>query len=216
MKSFRTVLLMFTAVLMLSAVAASSALATEWYENGTALKESKPVTSAGTITLEDVHSVGGAVELKCSFGSGGTVGAAGKGSITTMSVTKCTFGKYGICEKKEGLEAKVTSLDLPWATRLYQQPTGMVNIWSNGGKGDPTFRWECTGVLKKAFTDECTPEGVEGDLIQPFVVNDEKGDVLEDFEALQMMRCTSGGAGSGSVFLRTTVKLTSGAELSVK
>jgi hypothetical protein len=170
---FRSVLAALVLVLALSAIASASALASpEWYENGVAVKESKPVTSEGTLTLEGPFGYMAKERLKCSFSSKGTVSPAGKGSVTEEKLTNCkreaTSGNE-IVKCQEGQPLTATAVHLPWTTQLAsssenqnQTPGAVGWKWGcrtffeefEGFKVETVFSNECVGGLTGAIANE--------------------------------------------------------------
>ena len=161
---FRSVLAALVVVLALSAVASAPALAAtpEWNENNVPVKESKPVTSEGTLELEGPFGYMSKERFSCSFSSKGTVAPAGKGSVTEEKLTKCKreprLGQE-ITQCQEGQPLTATAIGLPWTTQLSSQGEIQTTATKLG------WKWECNTVFvenehkvawEERFTNECT------------------------------------------------------------
>jgi hypothetical protein len=216
---FRTVLAALATVLALSAIASASALASpEWYENGIAVKESKPITSEGEIIVETQRGTIGNIikeELHCSVSGKGTVGTAGKGSITESKLTKCK--KVGGPQCEEGQLITATAVHLPWKAQLAITNTGKWLNEQTGTAGSPGWKWECKTAV---FGEEHFKNACEGGNPRAAIANESWGvlESMEGFSTQGAFRCKTGSGieGWGIPYLAYHVKATGGVILSVK
>jgi hypothetical protein len=190
--------LMVGAVFALSAVAASTASAVQWLNNGAAITSALLVLSTGTLLLQDL-STGAAVICK-----GDNHGTVGPGAVDlTLSVISlgCVFdtGKTGPCEA--GVTPSAAAVHLPWITRLLTVAGATRDmIEETPGKGAPGWEVKCKVPIFGIVTDTCT-SATEGD---PKITNDAT-DVLETFEATEKASCSEGTATSGMVIGTTLI-----------
>ncbi len=198
MTRIRIIGLAVFAVFAIVAVAASSASALEWLLNGKPITTAVPVTSTGTLLLEDLSATGGAVAILCKGTDKGTVGPGALDEITSITATGCTFDNktHGICEESAAPNAKAVNIAKGWMTLLLT--VGGQNrdmITGNEAGKNPGWSVECTVSKVIKVTDTCTT--ANGD---PLVANVAGGaGVLATFEASETASCTEGTSTSGMV-----------------
>jgi hypothetical protein len=193
--------LMVVAVFSLSAVAASTASALEWLDNGHPI--TNPilvllVNTGGAFHLGDLAATGGSTEIECEGHGHGLVGPGPNDTIHSITATACKFvsGKNGSCEASKGVTAK--AVHLPYITRLLTV-AGVTRDMTEGTGGGAGYNVECTvaGIFK--VQDECTTN--TGD---PKITNN-TNDVISTFEANEKASCTQGNSTSGMVVGNTLI-----------
>ncbi len=192
MKRIRILGLMVFAVFALSAVAASTASAVQWLDNGNPISSPIEVLSKGTLLLEDLASPGGGTAVLCEGKNRGTVGAGSRDLTLSITNIVCSFERVGAC--KAGTTPTAEAVHLPWVTRLLTVAGVTRDMIENSGAGAPGWAVECESILGKQ-RDECTSE-TEGD---PSITNNSSGDVTETFDPSERASCTKGNSTSGMV-----------------
>ncbi len=125
--------------------------------------------------------------LECADTVQGSVGANGAGEITKMPMSSCK--NLQSC----GSPVTMTALNLPWHTELVSEGGVLKNVLSNGGKGNPGFKTECTIVGIK-ISEECTAVST----LSTTATNSESG-VTAAFNSGEKLNCSYYGAASGTV-----------------
>jgi hypothetical protein len=141
------------------------------------LTSSLAVTATGKLRLEDTGFGGFGAE--CEVETTGTLGTAGKGTITGYNAHGCV-GVNG-CPTLSTTEP----LNLPWNTEvnaLYE------NQILSGGSGTPGWRFRCSGG--GSFEDRCNLNEF------PQLTNS-AGNVVMAFSEAERTGCTIGGSGKG-------------------
>jgi len=190
--------LMVVAVFSLSAVAASTASALQWLDNGKPIVQAAGLLvlseSIGSVELSDLSATGGATAILCTGNNHGTVGPGDHGTIKLITATGCSFepGKNGACETGEAPNAK--AVHLPWATLLLTVNGMTRNMIENSGAGEPGWVVECRFGGFFHVQDECTSK--TGD---PLIQNLANGDVHATFESSETAACNKGTSTSGMV-----------------
>ncbi len=185
--SIRRMMLVVVAALALSAIVPALASAqTTWALNYQPVSKSTAVEWNGQLRMNDTTVP---QDVECTEKAEGSVGTAGAGEVTKLTVSKCT-GVKG-CEKKE-TGTTIIPRNLPWHTELVLVGGALDIRLVNGGKGTPGFKDECIigGALKLA--DECSGA------FSATLTNAESG-VTAAFNNSEKLTCTEGGAVSGIV-----------------
>jgi len=172
------------------------------------VKETREVTSDGTLELEDEKaSIAGPTRVKCSGTNLGTIGAGGTDSVTEITATNCRFVTAGGC--KENLEKLIVRpVNLPWST-LLEEREGAIRgsrevrdiIRSLTAGRAPGWTVKCESVLGGQEEDVCE---AEGGFASTKITNGEgalQGAVIGTFEkgVPKNAKCSKGGAGTGVV-----------------
>jgi hypothetical protein len=185
--------LMMVAVSALSAVAASTASALQWLDNGTPILSPILVLSTETLLFWDLASPGGGTAVICKGDNHGTVGPGARDLILSFPFRDpCSFEKAGGCEA--GSPPNWVAVHLPWVTRLLTVAGVTRDMLEPSGAGNPGWAVTCKTIIGNV-TDECTSATGE-----PKVTNNSSGDVTETFDAFEPgASCTQGNATSGMV-----------------
>jgi hypothetical protein len=164
------------------------------------------VTSSGKVELVDLKAEGAEKpsELECEVSTTGTIGNDGEGSESEVKFTKCEVVK-GPCEKGT---AKVTAINLPWATQLEEEEEKekeeTVKIRDNilAGSKAPGFKVECDVAKVLKVDDECV-----GATSTSTTNNESAGTVKKEFDSISKKgECKLGGANSGEIKGSLTTK----------
>jgi len=191
MKRIKMLGLMVVAVFALSAVAASTASALQWLDNGLPITVPILVLSTGTLLLADLASLGGGTSLTCEGDNHGTVGPGALDLTISITPLNCSFEKAGGC--KAGTIPTVRAVNLPWHTLLLTVAGVTRDMILPDGNGHPGWLVLCENILGGESHDVCT--SLTGD---PKITNNAT-DVTETFEASETASCTQGNATSGMV-----------------
>jgi len=220
MRKLKIVGLALFALVAFSAVAAASASAHTWEEDGSEILTAKEGTTEGLILLEDMGAPG-KPDLLCSGKFTGTFGPGGSTMITmiedlevpanledanTLSWLKCEFTAKGLCE---GTLVLVMPQGLPWKDKL--------NV--RVGKLVDEIEGVSYTVLCETFlgTTEDTCSGTSVGEVKNGTSGEVLGETSENEEITPAVNCTLGGEKQG---LQATItpalsKLTNGLSLSV-
>lgn len=187
----RTMTAVFAGCLALAACT-GTALAVQpvWMLGGETVKETITVKSKyESLTLEDMKTPSGAIEIECRANDEGTVGTEGKDETTKVTVEACKSIK-GACTEAT---ISVKPLHLPWKTQLQEPAEGSNRdkIFSSGA-GAPGWKIECT-IIGLKVTDECTGEVTHDVLTVSGGVNT----LFETEAESEALNCSLGGAGQG-------------------
>jgi hypothetical protein len=166
-------LMVLLAACAFGALASASAFASpEWYLNGNKLTESIATTSSGELKMEAFDG-SATEEWTCKVSGAGTVGTAGKSTVTEQKLTSCKYADHGIEACEEGKPVTVTAANLPWAGQLSYSMSPVANVF--GAKAG--WKWECPFAVihEDKWLVECTGT-VEDKILS------ESGFVSEDFE----------------------------------
>lgn len=138
------------------------------------LTSSVGVKGTGELQIEDKGFGRG---VKCRFNTEGTVGAAGKGTVSSTTVEGGGCAAVGEC----GSVDEVQGINLPWNTELYESEGSIRDRIVNGGSGTPKWRFVC-GVNRTE--DECNLN------VSPEILNGFEGGVFAVFsERLTKTNC---------------------------
>lgn len=176
------------------------------------ITETLETTASGHLELEDSKATGGATAVKCAGSSLGTIGDAGSGGVTKITLTSCNFaeGKHGVCEESKSVI--VRAINLPWGNKLEEVENKTTKekeirtlITSLIAGKEPGWTAECTisGVMK--VTDTC--DGVNSMRVRP---NRTEGTIegeAEEVSAEKPATCSIGGAKAGFVRGHQTEKV---------
>jgi hypothetical protein len=137
------------------------------------------VKGSGELTLEDTAVLQG---LACSVATEGTIAAAGKGTLTSYTVSGCKVVGADRCETPTNFAA----LHLPWNTELSLVEGRIRNRIISGGSGTPEWQYECANMLSPVRCAVNT---------NPLAVNGIEGNVFVRFdEEASKTECTGSGA----------------------
>jgi hypothetical protein len=159
--------LAIVAVLVMSAVAASSVSAAEghlWLLGGKLIASPVKTHSLGLILLTDENPLGMAslkTAIHCKTFGTRTVGAHRLGLVEKLTAEllgtndkiTCTFDKAGACESSPA--PLFLAVNLPWHTELYLLGTEVRYMIASEGAGEPGWRVICKAPLLGTITDEC-------------------------------------------------------------
>ena len=173
--------------------------APEWRQGGAKLSASVATKSKGTVKLTDE----GYGEWECEGTGEGSVGLGAVDEETKWSTSKCAVIP-GSCEA--GKAAELKAVNLPWHSELLIPGGASYDMITTGGKGALGYKMECTvgGVLK--VVDECT-----GTTLKTYMT-DVTGGVDATFDG-EKLKCSTGGAGKGTLEGTLLVEATKGGVL---
>ena len=124
-----------------------------WLKEGVPIEGAAKSTewSKGTITVR-VPGGGGMFGVRCEDSGQGTAAAAGAGTITKFTMTKCERDpEESVCDGAYSLEAT----NLPWNTELYFGSGTLVgDAYKEDGAGVPKIKLKCEWGSKGAGTGE--------------------------------------------------------------
>ncbi len=142
----RRMMLAVVAVLALSAIVPALASAqVTWATNYIPVTKSTAMEWSGKLKISYAAA---SSALECTEKAEGVMGADGTGEITKMTMSSCVNVKG--CAAPNAIVA----LNLPWHTELVASGGTLKNVLRSGGKGNPTFKVECTVLVK--IVEECT------------------------------------------------------------
>ncbi|HSZ69708.1 MAG TPA: hypothetical protein VK756_05035 [Solirubrobacteraceae bacterium] len=145
MKTIKTLLVAFTAVLALVAVSSTVASAHTWKQEGKVLKSAVKFHSTQELKFSEVKT---GFELECAVVEEGTVGPGAAGEITSAKARECHSIRG--CESADSMEVEAYS-GLPWKTELVTLYEGLRNqITSTGAE----WKIHCT-VLESNWLNYC-------------------------------------------------------------
>lgn len=179
----------FAAILALTAVSAASAsAATTWWNSktNTKVEANEASKTKGTISLHHEGGLGN-VTLTCSGEFAGTVGAAGKDSITLvekgteLDLVKCKSNNTLACPS----ETVVHAVKLSWTTQLLESGGKTFDKFTSG-TGTPGYEALCNLGQNIKCEKEEEPE---------FKENNAAKNAVFEFLASQTTTCSDGGTG---------------------
>jgi hypothetical protein len=199
--------------LIMSAVAAGSALAVELHQwllvhdgSGVHLLLGAPikVESEGLVLLEDTNATGGATAVHCRGFDTGTVGPHGLDLVETITAEllgtnkkiTCNLVKAGAC--KSSPQPTAEAVHLPWHTQLVLRGGILRDLILGHGGGAPGWAVTCSTILGNV-TDTCEEEsGKPASTIMTVLAG---FGVQGEFEgaAGSHAKCSLGGAAAGIV-----------------
>lgn len=192
--------LAFSAMFLISGLAAASASAHQWTLNNAPITTAVPTSGSGTLELTDTNGFfGSTVTVKCSGTTTGTAGPGAADTTSTVTVSSCTTVS-GVCSSPTA-----TAVDLPWKTELSTDAKGVLrDTIKSDGNGAPGYTVTCT-VFGSTIKDKCTSE--RG---QPKVtINTSPVPISFDAES-GTADCELGGKEAGHVRGNLTVKSSAG------
>lgn len=191
--------LAFSAMLLISGLAAANASAHQWTLNGAAITTAVPTHGEGTLTLTDTQGLfGNPVSIICTGTMTGTAGPGAADTTSTVKVTSCE-SDVGTCG-----EPAAEAVNLPWKTELSTVGGVVRDTIRADGNGEPGYKVECTAFGFR-ISDTCLSE--EG---QPSVtLNTSPVPVVFDANSGNA-NCELGGAGQGHVGGSLTVTSSAG------
>jgi hypothetical protein len=162
-------------------------------------------TSSGTLKLEDSEATGGAVQIECTGGGTGTVGAGGSDSIKTITAEKCKFIKNGACEASK--EVTAFAVNLGWSTKLKEENGEVrdeITSLVSGKKPGWSVKCHVAGIFE--ITDTCEANATTKIKSPAETTNAGTLEAVFDTKSGNA-KCSAGGAESGHV-LGTVVSST--------
>jgi hypothetical protein len=159
---FKAVPVVFAALLVIGALTASPALAAPewyssttpaWYLSGTQLSKSELTVWKGQVKLGDKAAgpLKQSTGVECEQNVEGTAETGVAGTVTKLTLSKCTVVEKGDCESLVSVEA----VHLPWATELSYSKGALFDSVKSGGSGQPGYARKCRTALGEK-TDTCT------------------------------------------------------------
>lgn len=144
--TIRRMMLVVVAAMVLSAIVPALAGAhITWATNYIPVSKSTAMEWTGKLRVSNPSPEDNS-SLECSDTAQGSIGANGAGEITKITTSGCKNIKG--C----GSPSTMTALNLPWHTELVSEGGVLKNVLSNGGKGNPGFKTECTVIVKNSRT----------------------------------------------------------------
>jgi hypothetical protein len=178
----------------------------KWESESLGTRTDKVVLVGMTIRVEDSKTLLGKSTIQCGHGVGaGVVGPGNLGLITEAKVntpgTECESVEGGC---KKGEVEKVSGVNLPWQTEIFEtEKKFFTKIEATGSGKEPGWEVACNTIGGKK-TDLCAVEAGKPEIKE--LVNKKSGPkeeellVLSTFERKTMLKCTEGGAEAGLVF----------------
>jgi len=149
----------------------------------------------GSLTLKDLGTPVGTVEVSCSGDAEGTVGPGKYATVLKISEIKCIAGKN--CEK---IVKNAEPVNLKWQTELAEVNGKLRGKITNGKLGSEAPGWAVScEVLGIAQEDRCTSSEVSTSM-ENRATNTTKLLVRAQFEGESgKLTCKIGGAGEGEI-----------------
>jgi hypothetical protein len=146
MKTIRMFSVALTAACAFAALSTTAAAAHEWLQQGLPL--TKNINVSGKANYKFGIGGFGYIRFSCEFEEKGTVGAGGKGEITSI--------KKGTCYENEACQAgasqTVEAVHLPWHTELVTFEGGLGNKITTA---EPEWKIKCKLTDGENLTETC-------------------------------------------------------------
>jgi hypothetical protein len=200
----RGITLILGALALCGAAPAIASAHVGWQLNALPVTGSVATTWKGNLKISDSKTVIGTAAVECETTAEGTAGVVSVGKVTAWTASKCTAVTG--CEKSGA--ASITPVNLPWSTELATVEGKVRELAVSGGKGTPGFIIKCraAGV---GLVDECLGT------ISTTTTN-VTGGMSAAFNTGEKLKCSLGGAGSGTLEGSQSITASEGGTLSTE